>query len=245
MDLQGRTIVITGGSSGIGLELAKVLTERGNEVIICGRSSEKLVKAKQRIPSCHTFQCDLSKQTERERFSAWVQENHPRCDILINNAAIVNRTDFFSDPDITEKAAHEMQTNFLAPLSLTKLFIPFMMKNANPGIIFITTGLVYAPRAVYPVYCATKSALHAFIQVLRMQKKDHPINFYEVLMPAVDTPWHEGKPPKIAIPVEKAVSEMIRKLEKDISEIRVGGAKILYLMSRIAPAFTRKKINSL
>lgn len=67
----------------------------------------------------------------------------------------------------------------------------------------------------------------------------------EVMFLAVITPWHKGNPPKIAMPVEDAVNQMIKGLEKGKSEIHVGGAKILYLMSRIAPAFALKKINSI
>jgi uncharacterized oxidoreductase len=104
---------------------------------------------------------------------------------------------------------------------------------------------VYAPRAIYPIYCATKAALHSFIQTARFQITDKSIGICEVLMPSVNTPWHQGNPPKIAIPVEKAVAEMCQKLEKGKTEIRVGGAKLLFFMSRVAPALAFKKINSL
>ena len=65
------------------------------------------------------------------------------------------------------------------------------------------------------------------------------------MFPAVDTPWHKGTPPKIAISADKAVSEMINGLEKGKSEIKVGGAKILYLISRLAPSFALKKVNEI
>jgi len=245
MNLKGNTVVITGGSSGIGLELAKVLTKKENQVIICGRSLEKLERAKKLVPSLQIFQCDLSQSTERKRFSDWVEKNYPHCNILINNAAIVHKTNFFSDLEIVDKAELEMQTNFIAPVALTKLFFPLLKRNKRSKIIYITTGLVYIPRAIYPIYCATKSALHSFIQTLRLQLKEQPIHIHEVLMPAVDTPFHQGNTPKIAITAQKAVEEMCKKLEKDKKESRVGGANILYLMSRIAPSFALKKVNSL
>jgi len=245
MNLTGNTVVITGGSSGIGFELARVLIQKKNQVIICGRSLEKLEQAKQAIPSLQIFQCDLSKAIDRVRFAEWVEKNHPQCNILINNAAIVHKTNFFSDSEILNKTELEMQTNFIAPVALSKLFYPIIKRNRNPKIIYITTGLVYAPRAIYPIYCATKAALHSFIQTARFQNTDKSLEIYEVLMPSVNTPWHQGNPPKIAIPVEKAVTEMCQKLEKDKTEIRVGGAKLLYFMSRVAPALALKKINSL
>ena len=245
MNLSGNTIVVTGGSSGIGLELSRVLTEKGNQVIICGRSPEKLEQAKQAVSSLHTCKCDLSKENERVEFSEWVDKNHPQCNILINNAAVVHRSNFFSDSEIINKAELETQTNFIAPVALTKLFFPLLQKNQNPAIIYITTGLVYAPKAAYPIYCATKSALHSFIQTLRMQATDQQIGLYEVLMPAVDTPFHDGNPPKMTISVEAAVEEMLTKLKKGDREIKIGGVKLLHPLSRIAPAFAIKKVNSL
>jgi uncharacterized oxidoreductase len=103
--------------------------------------------------------------------------------------------------------------------------------------------LIYAPRAVYPIYNATKAALHSFTQVLRHQVKELPLDVIEVMMPAVATLWHKGSIPKIAIPPAKAVNEMIQKLESGATEIRIGRVKILYALSRIAPAFALRKIN--
>jgi uncharacterized oxidoreductase len=66
MFLQNQTILITGGSEGIGFELARLLSEQGNTVIICGRSAAKLVAAKERCPALHTMQCDV-KHCQRAR----------------------------------------------------------------------------------------------------------------------------------------------------------------------------------
>jgi uncharacterized oxidoreductase len=245
MKLENNTILITGGSSGIGLELSKTLIQRGNKVIICGRSNEKLSHAKSIVPKLITYQCDLSCSKQCSDFSKMISRDHSDLNILINNAAIVNRTNFLSTDEIITMAENEMETNFMAPLRLIHFLSPALMKNDNPAIINITTGLIYSPRADYPFYNATKAALHSFTQVLRKQTEKTNINIIEVMFPAVKTPWHKGKPPKIAIPVDKAVYEMIKGLEKSKKEIRVAGAKILYIVSRIAPKFAFKKVNSL
>lgn len=243
--MENNIILITGGSSGIGFELAKRLLSKGNTVLICGRSEEKLQRAKKEMPGVHIFRCNLSKQTERVKLFEWVASNHPDCNLLINNAAVVHRADFYDDDSIVEKAELEIATNLMAPIALSKLFMPLLLENKGAAIVNITTGLVYAPRAVYPVYNATKAALHSFSQVLRYQLKHRHIDVIEVLMPAVDTPWHQENPPKIAISPEKAVEEMLRKMEKGQKEIKIGGVKILYALSRIAPSFAFRKINSL
>lgn len=244
MRMSKNTIFITGGSSGIGLEMADALTRKGNQVIICGRSTEKLKKAEQAIPELKIFQCDLSESKQRKYLVNRVIEEHPECNVLINNAAIVHQTNFFSDQDMMKKAGLEIETNFTAPVELTKLFSPQLKKNPDSAIIYITTGLVYSPKAAYPIYCATKSALHSFIQTLRWQIKDIPISIYEVLMPAVDTPFHRGNPPKMVMSTKHAVKEMMDKLEKDQKEIKIGPVGILHYLSRIAPGFAMKKVNS-
>ena len=245
MKLQNDTVLITGGSSGIGLELGKILLKNGNKVIICGRSSDKLETAKRQEPKIITYQCDLSNNKECADFAQKISENYPDLNVLVNNAAIVHKTSFLEDPQIMEKLIAELHTNLVAPIQMIHHLIPVLEKNKNAEIINITTGLIYVPRALYPFYNATKAALHSFTQVLRLQMKSKNINIAEVMFPAVDTPWHQGNPPKIAISTEKAVGEMITGLKKNKPEIRVGGAKMLYKISRIAPGFALKKVNTL
>lgn len=245
MDIYNNTVLITGGSSGIGLELAQRLLEKNNKVIICGRSKQKLEHAKELYPELETFQCDISEEQQSLDLTGWIHKNHPDLNILINNAALVHNTSFLDTDNILEKLKLEVDTNLLAPIRLIKHLHPVLEKNDNPTIINITTGLVYAPKADYPFYNATKAALHSFTQVLRIQLKGTNFKVIEVLFPAVKTPWHEGNPPKIAITVEKAVNEMIKGLEKGKAEIKVAGVKILYYLFRIAPGFALKKINSL
>lgn len=245
MVLQNNTILITGGSSGIGLELARQLTEKQNTVLICGRTLSKLKRAKEEIPSLHYRQCDISKSEECEKLRNWVQADHPECNILINNAAIVTRKNFYEDDEAIQHAESEIATNLMAPIRLSKLFFPILEENKQPGIINITTGLAFVPRTTYPFYCATKAALHSFTKVLRSQSKERNITISEVMFPVVDTPWHEGNVPSIAISPEEAVSEMIDYLEKGNEEIHVGKVKLLYGLSRIAPNFAFKKLNKL
>jgi len=245
MKLKNNTVLITGGSSGIGFELSKVLIQKGNKVIICGKSEEKLRAARILEPKLITYQCDLSDSIECTDFARKITADHPDLNILINNAAIVNKIDFINDENAMELAENEYRTNLIAPIRLSRLLYKTMSKNDTPAIINITTGLIYAPRVIYPFYNSSKSALHSFTQTLRIRLQNEKTKVVEVMFPAVDTPWHQGNPPKIAISAEAAVSEMINGLEKGKSEIKVGGAKILSLISRIAPGFALKKVNEI
>lgn len=245
MTLQNNTILITGGSSGLGLEMARQFIHSGNKVIICSKTPEKLRQAREELPEITTYTCDISIEEERKKLSQWIAENYPKINILINNAAIVHRIHFAEDRNSYEKSVKEIAINLLAPIHLSKLFLPILSANPEAKIINITTGLVYVPRIDYPFYNATKAALHSFTQVLRNQLKNKSIRVIEVLFPVVDTPWHEGNPPKIAITTKKAVNEMIKGLIAGKDEIKVGKVKLLYYLSRFAPKFAFQKINSL
>lgn len=243
MILKNNTVLITGGSSGIGLQLSKALIQKGNNVIICGKSEEKLQNAKESEPALITYQCDISDSKECTKFADWIKENHPQVNILVNNAAIVNKIDFLKEEKSIEMAEQEYRTNLIAPIRLIKYLFDTINSNEFPAIVNVTTGLIYAPRAIYPFYNSAKSALHSFTQTLRLNLKKERTQIIEVMFPAVDTPWHKGNPPKIAIPVENAVNEMLKGLEKGKLEIRIKGANFLYLMSRLAPNFALKKVN--
>jgi len=245
MNFQKRTILITGGSSGLGLEMAKQFSALGSQVLICGRSQDKLDRAQAMLPGIFTCQADISKNEERERLVDWVKVNHPNCSVLINNAALAHAFQFGDDADAMAKANLEIETNLTAPIHLSKLMKPLLAKQPTSSLINITTGLAYVPRDIYPFYNATKAGLHSFTQVLRRQLNEESITVTEVMFPAVDTPWHHGKAPKIAITAQEAVTEMVSGLKKGRETIRVGKVKLLYWISRIAPGFALKKVNAI
>lgn len=245
MNLTGNTILITGGTSGVGLELANRLQRKGNEIIICSRSREKLDAAEAGNPGLVPYQCDVSNPDDCKEMVRWLEAHKPALNVLINNAAVSHAMDFVEEAAALEKASIEIETNLIAPIRLMKQIYPILSRNAAPKMINITTGLIYAPRSIYPIYNATKAALHSFTQMLRIQLEKSPVQVIEVQLPAVDTPWHKGNPPKIAIPVEAAVKEMMSGLEKGKEEIKVGKVKLLYALSRIAPGFALRKVNSL
>ena len=246
MNLLNKKILVTGGASGIGLELTKSLVALNCKVLICGRSIDRLDEVKAQFPSLvETFQCDLAEENQCQLLVQWIYQEHSDLSVLFNNAAIVHNEPFLDGNKGIEKARKEMAINFFAPMYLIKQLYPILTKNESPAIVNITTGLVYTPRASYSYYNSTKAALHSFTQVLRMQIASSNLKVIEVMMPVVNTVWHKGKIPKIAISAEEAVALLFSALVKNKSEIRLGKVKLLYWLTRIAPAYALRKINSL
>lgn len=187
MKMTGNTVLITGGSAGIGLELAKRPLELGNEVIICGRAETRLAEAKKELPALHTKQCDVSDRTQRQALFEWVQKEFPTLNVLVNNAGIQKEIDFKKGTEELFVDGDEIELNFQAPVHLSALFTPHLMNQQEAAIVQVTSGLAFNPLAVYPVYCATKAALHSFSLTLRHQLRDTSVEVIEMAPPMVDT----------------------------------------------------------
>ena len=91
MKLTGNTILVTGGSNGIGLAIAKRFLDRDNEVIILGRREDKLREVKEQFPKIHTRACDVASPAEREALVRWTTATYPNLNVLVNNAGIQRR----------------------------------------------------------------------------------------------------------------------------------------------------------
>jgi len=239
--MNNKTVLITGGSSGIGLELATQLLESNNTIIICGKSSEKLEAVKEKFPQIITYQCDLVNATEIKNFYHWTIENYPQIDTLINNAGFRHQQKDINKENFLEKLELEFKTNFVASLYLSELFLEHFKHKKETSIIFITSGLIYAPKVDYPFYNASKTALHSYIKSLRYQNPS--IKIVEVMMTLVATPFHHNHIPKSAISTKEAVNELMKSLKSNKKEIRIGKVKLLYLVAKFFPDLAMKIIN--
>lgn len=239
--MNNKTILITGGSSGIGLELAKHFLELDNTVIICAKSNEKLEGIKKKYPQIIIYQCDLVNENEIKNLYDWTVKKHPKIDILINNAGFRYQQKDINKENFLEKLDLEFKTNFVASVYLSELFLEDFKSKKDSSMIFITSGLIYAPKVDYPFYNATKSALHSYIKTLRYQSPT--VNIVEVMMTLVDTPFHNNNAPKNAISPKDAVDELIKSLKSNKKEIRIGKVKLLYWVAKFFPNLAMKIIN--
>lgn len=185
MKLNGNTILITGGASGIGFSLAKHLAQNNN-VIICGRNEAMLARAKDDVSTLITHVCDVADTDSRRALVGWLKANHPSLNVLINNAGVQNQRDFNSDPHMDTLDA-EVAVNFAAPVHLIAELLQSLKQQEKAYIINISSGLAFSPMADVPVYCATKAAIHSFTLSLRHQLKSSNVRVIEVAPPLVDT----------------------------------------------------------
>jgi uncharacterized oxidoreductase len=247
MKLANRTILITGGSSGIGFELARQLLERRNAVIITGKSQEKLESAKRALPAVHTFKSDVGDPTAIPALYDRVVEKFPALDTLINNAGIQRVQKFNLDQGL-EDVTREIEICFSGPVRMITQFLPHLKTRNDALVINVSSSAALIPFPISPVYSAAKAALHSFTESLRVQMAFTDVTVIELIPPAVDTPRYrdgafqrEMKLPK-GMDVEVFANKAIAGIEAGKLEVRPGVANVMKILSRIAPEFTLKQM---
>lgn len=246
MKIDNRTVLVTGGSSGLGLALAGELVARGNTVIAVGRDPCKLDAARAAVPGLRTLACDVADPAAVRQLQDTVQREFPALDMLINNAGVMREIDFSRGPD-ADDVAHEVDVNFGAIVRLCARFVPMLMQQPQACLLNVSSGLAFAPFPSAPVYSATKAALHSFTQSLRIQLQRTGVRVVELLPPAIDTPMLTEdmrgamKGQRMASPQAIAAAAM-RGLERDVEEIVPGDARMLRLLSRLAPSLLLRQM---
>ena len=243
MNLSGNTILITGGSNGIGLAFARKFVELGNEVIITGRNKQRLDAALKAEPKLKTIQSDAADPKAIAALASEVKAKYPKTNVLFNNAGIMIFRNLAKAEGDLAALTSEIETNVNGPIRLVSAMIDQL--KANKGtIINVSSGLAFVPLTAAPIYCATKAAMHSYTITLRQQLKAHGVEVIELAPPAVKTdlaPIPEG-PGVTIITTEVLVAATLKALKKGSTEIAVGQSAQLRMMSRVAPGFIQGQL---
>ena len=248
MKVTGNTILITGGSSGIGFELARQLVNLGNTVAITGRDTTNLKAAQTRLPGVKIFRSDVSDPIAIPALYERVVADLPELNVLINCAGIMRKIDLQKASLNLEDVTREIEINLKGTIWMDLQFLPHLKRQANGAIVNVSSGLAFVPMPISPVYSASKAAIHAFTLSLRVQLKNTSVKVFELVPPGTDTPLLRGDFTQEDVGSVKPMSvEMLAKrtmagLKKNVLEIRPGVANTLKLGSRIAPTFMLNQI---
>jgi len=237
MKLSGNTILITGGSAGIGLAFAKKFLELDNEVIVTGRNQDKLDAVAKAHPKITTIRSDAADPKAIADLAHTIKAKFPKLNVLMNNAGVMTYRNLGVDDDLGPLTS-EIDINLSGPIRLISSLIGQI--RANKGtIINVSSGLAFVPLQAAPIYCATKAAMHSYTIALRQQLQDHEVEVIELMPPAVKTelaPIPSETNVKV-ITTDELVGSTIKALQKGTLEIRPGQANGLRFMSRWAPNF--------
>ncbi|MDQ2863670.1 MAG: SDR family NAD(P)-dependent oxidoreductase [Bacteroidota bacterium] len=239
MQLKNSTILITGGTSGIGLEFAKQLQAEGAaKIIITGRNKQKLDEVKRNYPDVQCIQSDVSRKEDIIQLYENVTTQFPALNIIINNAGImrnINLQDTMGLDDVTR----EIDIDLSGPIRMVQQFLPHLKSKESAAIINVSSGLAFVPFPLSPIYSAAKSGIHSYTQVLRLQLKKTNVKVFELAPPSTQTPLldeFEGLADASQnMKVDKMVQIAIHGIRKDKMEIKPGLSKMLKFMGRAAP----------
>jgi uncharacterized oxidoreductase len=236
MKIQGMTILITGGSAGMGLAFARQLSERGNNVIITGRNEKRLAAAVNTLKFGSYYVCDVSKAEEVERLHAGVAKKHDGLHMLINNAGEGFIYELAQETNSYEKARAEIDTNYLSVLRMVDLFLPLLSKAFEAAIVNVSSVVAFVPGHTLPTYSASKAALHTYTRLLRYSlSKAGRIKVFELMPPKVETDFSKGLPGVPGLSPDSVATNLLNALDSDQFEIHVGSTEETYQLSLSDP----------
>ncbi|WP_158787152.1 SDR family oxidoreductase [Granulicella sp. L46] len=226
MKLEGNTIFITGGGSGIGRALAEALHQHGNKVIISGRRKSHLAKTVAANPGMESIELDVSDPASIHRVAKELIAKHPTLNVLINNAGIMQIDDSSTAID-DELITSTIATNLVGPVRLTGALIEHLKRQDSATVLFVSSVLGFTPMAMTAVYSSTKAAIHSYAQSIRFKLRHSSVSVLEIIPPWVRTELLNSSEEPRAMPLDEFLEGTMDALATDANEIMVPRARFL------------------
>ncbi|MEO5894056.1 MAG: SDR family NAD(P)-dependent oxidoreductase [Ferruginibacter sp.] len=244
MKSKNNTILITGGSAGIGLEMAKLFSNNGNRVIITGRNKVRLQQAASTLKNVTAIVSDVSSESETNQLVETLGRDFPELNIVINNAGLASMYSLAADGvNAFEKAGEEMLTNYLSIIRLNEKLLPGLKKQPAAAIVNVSSIVAFVPGKSIPTYSASKAALHSYTQSLRITLEDSPVKVFELMPPLVDTEFSQEIGGSNGIHPSVVAADLYKALGNDAYDIHVGNTADIYQLFRSSPAEALKAMN--
>jgi uncharacterized oxidoreductase len=235
------TVLITGGTSGIGLALAEAFLDRGDDVAVCGRSQAALDRFASARPGALAVRADVTDPSARAVMLDAVHDRFGRLDVLVNNAGTFVERDFV-EADATSGLDAEIALNLTAPIGLTGETLARWPQ--LDAVVFVTSGFALVSPTRAPSYGAVKAGLHGFADGLRRQLAPRGTHVLEVLPPATDTPMQAGASGTM-LPASAVAAATLRALDRRRPTALPGGARMLPTLLRLAPRIVGDRVAAL
>lgn len=237
MKTTNNTVLITGGSAGIGFEIAKILSEKGNEVIITGRDPERLAKAVSQLSSVTGITCDVTNEDEVNQLVNKLSNDFPKLNIVINNAGKAYAYNLSESTNTFQKASDEMLTNYLSVIRLNEKLLPILDVKQEAAIVNVSSIVAFVPNQLAATYGASKAALHSYTQTLPLAlAKKTGIKVFELMPPLVNTDFSQEIGGVNGISPKVVAEDLVHALENNIYEIHVGRTANIYELFHSSPA---------
>jgi uncharacterized oxidoreductase len=230
-------VLITGGSAGIGFEIAKQLTEKDNHVIIIGRDKKRLDDAAAQLKNVTAIVADVSKEADVNELVNNLITNFPSLNMVINNAGRAIVYKLSATANAFEKAQDEMFTNFFSVIRLNEKLLPLLEKQAESAIVNVSSVVAFVPGSL-PTYSASKAALHSYTQSLRitLSRTTPNIKVFELMPPLVNTEFSKEIGGANGVHPSVVADAFVNGLENNEFEIHAGRTADIYKLYLSSPA---------
>ncbi|SDH71291.1 SDR family oxidoreductase [Agrococcus jejuensis] len=211
MRIPGRTILMAGGTSGIGLALSLELQAKGATVIVAGRRQERLdaIRAEHGLDG---YVVDVTDAASIVALAERVTTEHPELDAIVTMSGIM-QPEQIGTPGSLDLAERTIATNLLGSIRLVEAFLPHLLTRPEAAILTVTSGLAYVPLSATPTYSATKAGVHSYTEALREQLRETSVQVIEIAPPLTRTTLNAGTDVDDALPLDEFVTEVVTLLE--------------------------------
>ncbi|MER5278109.1 SDR family NAD(P)-dependent oxidoreductase [Streptomyces sp. NPDC002809] len=211
MELSNRTVLIIGGTSGIGRELARRFAAAGSTVAVGGRSAEALTELSDE--GIGAFGIDVTDGASVARARDAVLARYPELDTVVIMSGVMLLEDLL-DPEHFEAAQTTIETNLVGTIRVVDAFTPQLVRRGAGTFVTVTSGIAFLPFPPMPAYAASKAAVHAYSEALRAQLDGTGVSVVELIPPAVATAGQEKVNPH-ALPLDDFAAEVMQLLSQN------------------------------
>ncbi|CAN5176231.1 SDR family NAD(P)-dependent oxidoreductase [soil metagenome] len=219
METTNRTVLIVGGTSGIGLGLARRFAAAGSTVIVGGRNTET-------VDDLETVTIDVTDADSVRRARDQVLAAHPDLDVVVTMSGVMLIEDL-RDPAHFASSETTIDVNLLGTIRVLDAFTPHLLGRGAGNLITVTSGIAFLPFPLMPTYAASKAGVHAYTESLRAQLAGTGVEVSELVPPAVATSGQDQVNPA-ALPLESFLDEVLALLSASPTpnEILVEGVRM-------------------
>jgi len=200
MHIGTHTVLIVGGTSGIGLGLARRFAAAGSTVVVGGRTPGRVV-------DLETVEIDVTDPASVLRARDEVLAAHPDLDVVVTMSGVMHIEDL-RDPAHFALSESSIEVNLLGTIRVVDAFTPHLVQRGAGTVITVTSGIAFLPFPLMPGYAASKAGVHAYTEALRAQLAGAGVEVVELIPPAVATAGQEKVNPA-ALPLEGFLDEVV------------------------------------